>query len=200
MALEPLFAAPLAWLDNTDSMTLIEDALWRGHAQSIDLLQGEFAPARRAWPWATVAVAALSLLMLDWGFTQARIQTLEGQAQQLHAQSLQRFQALYPQQTRIVDLSAQLDALQKQGATPSATALARLVRLTEQVIGAGNSDVQRLDFRSGDGWKVQLTASSFNELDQLRERGQQSGMPLRIGNASKDGNRVSAVLMLEETL
>ena len=198
-AVEPLLAEPLQWLDAADSLMLIEAALWNSHGQSIDLLQGEFARTRRAWPWATLAVAATLLFMLDWGFKLARIQTLDGQAQQVYAQSLQRFQTLYPQQTRVVDLSAQLDAVQGQGASPSASALARLVRLTEQVIGGGDVDVQRIEFRAGDGWKVQLTTASFNELEQLRERGQQSGMPLRIGNASKDGNRVQAVLMLEES-
>ncbi|MBF6028154.1 type II secretory protein pull [Pseudomonas sp. P115] len=197
-ALEPLLAEPLQWLDETDSLALIEQALWNGHGQSIDLLQGEFARPRRAWPWASLVLAVALLFTLDWGFKLVRIQTLEGQAHQLYAQSLQRFQALYPQQTRVIDLSAQLDALHRQAAMPSATALARLVRLTEQVIGGGDVDVQRIDFRAGDGWKVQLTTASFNELEQLRERGQQNGMPVRIGNSSKDGNRVQAVLMLEE--
>lgn len=197
-ALEPLLTEPLQWLDDTESLALIEHALWNDNGQSINLLQGEFARPRRAWPWATLVLAAALLFTLDWGFKLMRIQTLEGQAQQLYAQSLQRFQALYPQQTRVIDLSAQLDALHRQAATPSATALARLVRLTEQVIGGGDVDVQRIDFRAGDGWKVQLTAASFNELEQLRERGRHNGMPVRIGNSSKDGNRVQAVLMLEE--
>ena len=74
------------------------------------------------------------------------------------------------------------------------------MRLTEQVIGGGDVDVQRIDFQAGDGWKVQLTTSSFNELERLRERGQQSGIPVRIGNASKNGNRVQAVLMWEQSL
>lgn len=196
-ALEPLLAEPLEWLDSSESLALIEQALWRGHGQSIDLLQGEFAKNRWAWPWSTVILACALLFTLDWGFKRVRIQTLEGQAQHLYAQSLERFQALYPQQTRVIDLSAQLDAVQRQGPEPSATALARLVSLTEQVIGGGDVDVQRIDFRAGDGWTVQLTAASFNELEQLRERGQQNGMPVRIGNSSKDGQRVQAVLMLE---
>ena len=199
-AIEPLLVEPLQWLGDTDSRMLIEAALWSGHGQSIDLLQGEFGRVRRAWPWVTLVLAATLLFMVDWGFKRVRIQTLEGQAQQLYAQSLQRFQALYPQQTRVVDLSAQLDALQRQGATASTTALAPLVRLTEQVIGGGDVDVQRIDFQAGDGWKVQLTTSSFNELERLRERGQQSGIPVRIGNASKNGNRVQAVLMWEQSL
>lgn len=198
-ALEPLLAEPVDWLDEPASLLLIEAALWGGRGDSIDMLQGEFGRARRAWPWSTVILAASLIFILDVSFKQARIHTLNEQARQLHEQSLQRFQALYPQQTRIVDLRAQLDAMQAQGANAPTTALARLVRLTEQVIGGGDIDVQRIDFRAGDGWKVQLTAASFNALEQLRERGQQSGMPVRIGSASKDGNRVQAVLMLEES-
>jgi len=151
-------------------------------------------------PWSSLAVAAALVLMVDWGFKAMRIQHLEGQAQQLYLQSVAQFQALYPEQTRIVDLAAQFKSLQGQGASPSSSALARLVSLAEDVIGGGDVDVQRIDFRSGDGWKIQLTAASFSELEQLRERGQQSGMPVLIGNASKDGNRVQAVLMLEESL
>jgi len=197
---EPMLGAPLQWLDEPASKAVIEQALWGRKSQPINLLQGEFRQGKRAWPWSTVAIAAGLLFMLSWGFKEVRIQYLEGQAQQLYGQSVQRFQALYPQQTRIVDLAAQLKALQGQGASHAPTPLSRLVSLTEQVIGGGDVDVQRLEFRAGDGWKVQLTANSFSELEQLRERGQQSGMPVRIGNASKDGSRVQAVLILEDSL
>jgi general secretion pathway protein L len=199
-AVEALLGEPLRWLDESASQAVIEHALWARKSPPIDLLQGEFRQGKRAWPWSIFAIAAGVLFMLDWGFKEVRIQYLEGQAQQLYRQSVERFQALYPQQTRIVDLAAQLKAIQGQGVSHASTPLSRLISLTEQVIGGGDVDVQRLEFRAGDGWKIQLTASSFSELEQLRERGQQSGMPVRIGNASKEGRRVQAVLMLEESL
>ena len=197
---EPLLTDPLEWLDETASQVLIEQVLWDGKGHSIELLQGEFGHTRQRWPWVTVAVAIGLMVTLDWGFKLVRIQALQQQSQQVYAQSAQRFQLLYPQQTRIIDLSAQLDAMQRQTASPATGAVARLVGLTEQVIGRGDVDVRRIEFRAGEGWKLQLTAASFNELEQLRERGRQSGMALRIGNATKDANRVQAVLMLEESL
>ena len=65
-------------------------------------------------------------------------------------------------------------------------------------IGASNVDVQRIEFRESDGWKVRLTANSFTELELLRERGRQQGLPVRLDSASKEGDRVQATLTLEQ--
>lgn len=167
-------------------------------AQSIDLLQGEFRQVQRRWPWGMMICAVLGVFALTWGFTQARSQFIEHVAQRLYAQSVQRFKALYPQQTRIVDLSAQLRAV--QGAKPgiAMTQMARLVNLAEQVLGGSSVEIQHIEFHAGEGWKVQLTARSFAELEQLRERGQQSALPIKLGSASKDRNGVQAVLTLLE--
>jgi general secretion pathway protein L len=70
--------------------------------------------------------------------------------------------------------------------------------MVEQVIGASNVEVQRIEFREGDGWKIQLTANSFAELELLRERGRQLGLPVRIDSASKDRDRVQATLTVEQ--
>lgn len=78
------------------------------------------------------------------------------------------------------------------------TRIANLVSLVEQVIGASNVEVQRIEFRVGDGWKIQLTANSFAELEQLRERGRQQGVPVRLDSASKQANRVQATLTVED--
>lgn len=197
-ALEPLLEAPLQWPDEEQSRGHIERALWGNPGQAIDLLQGEFRRVGYAWPWSTVVLAAALACVLDWGFTQLRIQYLEGQAQQLYAQSVARFQALYPQQARIVDLAAQLKAVQGQNLHEAKTPLVRLVSLAEQVIGGADVDVHRMEFRRGDGWKIQLTAHDLGALARLQEQGRQSGMPVRMGSASKEGNRVQAVLMLED--
>lgn len=196
-ALEPLLGEPWQCLDEAQSREVLEQALW-GQGQSINLLQGEFAPTRQPWPWSTAALAAAMMFMLGWGFMQMRIQYFETQAQQLYAQSVAHFQALYPEQARIVDLAAQFKALQGTRAQSPETPLARLVSLTEQVVGGGDVNVERIEFRRDEGWKIQLTTHGFSELEQLRERGQLSGMPVRVGNASKEGSRVHAVLMLED--
>lgn len=195
-ALNPCLPETICWLEDGH-------AALHGHAAArlpINLLHGEFRRDRRRFPWSTALVSAALLFTLGWGFMQARSGFFEDQAQRLYARSEQQFRALYPQQTRIVDLSAQLKALQKQTRVSAQdTQVARLLKLTEQVIGASSVEVQRIEYRLGDGWKLQLTASSFAELEQLRERGQSSGLPIRLGSASKIQNRVQALLTLENT-
>lgn len=197
-ALEPSLEAPLQWPDAVQNQAYIEAALWGGKGQPIDLLQGEFGRTRRPWPWSIAVLTAALAFVIDWGFMQVRIQYVEGQARSLHGQSVARFQALYPEQTRIVDLAAQLNAVQGQAPREPQTPLVRLVRLTDQVLGGADVEVHRMEFRRGEGWKIQLTAQGFSTLEQLQAQARQSGMPVRLGNANKEGNRVHAVLMLED--
>ncbi|MDD2058605.1 type II secretion system protein GspL [Pseudomonas sp. GD03860] len=165
---------------------------------AINLLQGEHRQAGQRWPWATTCLSGAVLFVLSWGFTEARSVHYEQEARQLYAQSVERFQALYPEQTRIVDLPAQLKAVQGSDAAEHTTQISRLVSVTDQVIGASSVEVQQIEFRAGEGWKIQLTASSFAQLEQLRERGQQSGLPIKLGSANKVQEQVQAVLTLEE--
>ncbi len=136
-------------------------------------------------------------MLLTWVFSEARIRFLDTEARRLYAQSEQQFRSLYPGQERIVDLAAQFQAMQSRRVHSQDTQVARLARLAEQVIGASNVEVQRIDFREGEGWKIQLTVNSFVELEQLRERGEQNGLPVTLDGASKQNNRVQAILTLE---
>lgn len=167
--------------------------------QPSNLLQGDFSQKPRRATWMTVLLSALLLFALSWGSIQARGSFYEAQAQRLYTISEQRFRNLYPQQTRIVDLSAQFQAMQKHNRTiPQDTQISRLSKLTEQVIGASGVEVQRIEYRLAEGWKLQLTTSSFEHLELLRERGKSSGFPIRLGTASKVQQRVEAVLTLED--
>ncbi len=194
--LRPRLPDSLCWM-GADRQRDIAALLIAGHSRALDLLQGEFRQVRARWPWGALAVSALALFVVSWGFTLARAHYLESAAAQLYEQSVQRFQSLYPEQTRIVDLAAQLKALQGQTDQPGSQ-MGRLVQLVEQVVGGSSVEVQRIEYRAGTGWTLLLTAGSFSELERLRERGQGSGLPIRLGSASKDRERVQAVLMLEE--
>lgn len=197
--LKPDLPEDIHWLDEGRDREGIDEWLLNAGGHPIDLLQGEFRRRRQPLPWRGVAVAASGLLLLTWAFSEARIRFLEGETHYLYAQDEQRFRSLYPEQTRVVDLAAQFQALQSRRGQSQDTQVARLVRLTEQVIGASNVEVQRIDFREDEGWKIQLTANSFVELEQLRERGQQTGLPVTLGSASKQNNRVQATLTLENS-
>lgn len=172
--------------------------LMDGDARAINLLHSEFASGTKPLPWRLGAVTILMLALLNWGASEMRIRFLDNQSRQLYSHSEQQFKALYPEQTRIVDLAAQLQALQRQSTQPQGGHIAGLVKRVEQVIGASHVEVQRIEFREGDGWKIQLTANSFAELELLRERGRQQGLPVRVDSASKESDRVQATLGMEQ--
>ncbi|WP_137804135.1 type II secretion system protein GspL [Pseudomonas sp. G(2018)] len=194
--IRPMLSLDRQWRDEREGD--VDQWLIDGHGQAINLLHGDFAKKRRPLPWRLGGVAILMLLLLNWGARETRIRYLESESRQLYSRSEQQFKALYPQQTRIVDLAAQLQALQGQRTQSQGGHITGLVKRVEQVIGASHVEVQRIEFREGDGWKIQLTANSFAELELLRERGRQQGLPVRVDNASKEGNRIQATLSMEQ--
>jgi general secretion pathway protein L len=188
----------IEWLDEREGEANIDQWLANRPARAINLLQGAFAGRRRRMPWRLGGCVLLSLALMGWAASETRIRFLTAQSQDLAARNEQQFKALYPDQTRIVDMAAQLEALQNRPAEPQHTRVAGLVKLIEEVIGASQVEVQHIEFRAGDGWRIQLTANSFAELEQLRERGRQQGQPLRIESASKAQERVRATLIVED--
>ncbi|MEG0859137.1 MAG: type II secretion system protein GspL [Pseudomonas sp.] len=193
--IKPILTLDSQWHDEREGD--VDQWLIDGHGQAINLLHGDFAQRRNPLPWRVGGLAILTLLLLSWGASETRIRFLENESRQLYSRSEQQFKALYPEQTRIVNLAAQLKTLQSQDTQPQGGHIADLVKRVEQVIGASHVEVQRIEFREGDGWKVQLTANSFSELELLRERGRQQGLPVRIDNASKERDRVQATLAME---
>lgn len=197
-SLRPALPLDIRWIDERHDAVDVDQCLTLRHSRAINLLQGAFAPRGKRLPWRLGGVALLVLLLLTWGASATRIHFFEGETRRLYGQNEQRFKVLYPDQSRIVDLATQLKVLQSQTAEPEKTRIAGLVNLVEQVIGASHVEVRRIEFRAGDGWKIQLTANSFAELEQLRERGRQQGVPVRLDSASKERDRVQATLVVED--
>ena len=196
--LTPSLPNDMQWLDERESPAVIDQCLTQRPTRAINLLQGAFAPRGKRLPWRAGGWALLMLALLTWGASETRIRFLDSEASRLAVQNELRFKTLYPEQSRIVDMAAQLKALQSQPVESQNTRIAGLVRLIEQVIGASPVEVQRIEFRAGEGWKIQLTASGFTELEQLRERGRQQGMPVRLDSANKAADRVHATLTVED--
>jgi general secretion pathway protein L len=188
----------IQWLSERESLAKMDQWLANRPAQAINLLQGAFAARRQRLPWRLSGCVLLILALMGWAASETRIRFLATESQHLAARNELQFKALYPDQARIVDMAAQLKALQRQPVEPQHTRVAGLVKLIEQVIGASHVEVQRIEFRPGEGWKIQLTANSFAELEQLRERGRQQGLPVRIDSASKALERVRATLIVED--
>ena len=196
--LKPALPVDAQWLDEHQAAQIIERSLMTRDRRAINLLQGDFVARGKRLPWRLAGLSLLAVLLLTWGASELRIGFLSSEARQLSEQNVQRFKALYPDQQRTVDVAAQLKVLQGQRAQSQNTRMADLVKLLEQVVGASHVEVRRIEYRAVDGWKIQLTANSFAELEQLRERGRQQGMPIRLDSASKQGDRVQATLTLED--
>lgn len=196
--LTPLLPKDMQWLDEREDPAVIDQCLTHRPTRAINLLQGAFAPRGKRLPWRAGGWVMVTLALLTWGASETRIRFIDSEARRLASQNELRFKALYPEQDRIVDMAAQLKALQSQPVESQDTRIAGLVRLVEQVIGASPVEVRRIEFRAGEGWKIQLTASGFAELEQLRERGRQQGIPIRLDSANKAADRVHATLTVED--
>ncbi|MDU9036377.1 type II secretion system protein GspL [Pseudomonas corrugata] len=197
--LKPSLSGDIHWLDEATDRPGIDEWLLSTEGHPINLLQGEFRRRRQRLPWRSSAMAVLGMFALTWAFDEARIGFLHNETRRLYAQGEQQFRSLYPGQDPSVDLAAQFQALQQRRGQNQVTQVGRLARLTEQVLGASHVEVQQIEYREHEGWKIQLTANSFIELEQLRERGQQNGLSITLGSASKQNNRVQATLTLEDS-
>lgn len=187
----------IRWRDErSDDCPGLSALLSASNRDSINLMQGEFRPTRQGWLWGPLLLAMMGVFLLSWGFSLARAQHLESLAGQLYEQSLQRFHSLYPDQTRVVDLSAQLKALQGNAAEERGP-MSALLQVAEQVVGGSGVQVQRAEFSATEGWTLSLNAGSFDALERLQERGVQSGLPVRLEGASKSRDGVKALLTLQ---
>ncbi|EUB84266.1 type II secretion system protein GspL [Pseudomonas sp. GM30] len=194
LALKSVLPEDMLWRDEPDEQAWLAE----GFRQAINLRHGEFAPRNSPLPWRTLSAVVLILLLLGAGASETRIRFLDGETRRLAQVNDQRFKTLYPQHAQIVGLTAQIEAIQSVPAQSRETRIAALVRLVEQVIGASQVEVRRIEYEQANGWKVQLTANSFAELERLRERGRQQGLTIRIDGASKMLDRVTATLTWED--
>lgn len=85
---------------------------WR-RAQSIDLLQGGYSQRDdldRLWrPWRLAAVLAVAAFLVGVGVNGVEALRLKREVAALQADNEARFRQIFPRETRIVDLQAQLD-------------------------------------------------------------------------------------------
>lgn len=142
-------------------------------AHSLNLLQGEYSQRQdyeRYWrPWVPVGVlaaAVIVLMLIGFGVDTWRLGR-EVQAQE--EANLERFRALFPAETRIVNLQVQLDQ-QMQALTGSGRdsgVFPLLETLTQAVTANEGLRVQNLQFRDG-ALFLALKASDLQVVERLR--------------------------------
>lgn len=166
--------------------------------RSINLLQGAYSQReslRRLWqPWRVAAVLAVVWLVvaaLDHGIEVIRLKHAVAAQQQAN---VQRYQQIFPGETRIVDLAAQAE--QQMARLKGGGAHGSFLPLLEQLSGALTAtpglQTQALQFRDG-ALFVSLTGTDLQQLESLRGWfAQHTGAQLDVqsANAGNDGVQI----------
>jgi general secretion pathway protein L len=169
---------------------------WKAE-QSINLLQGTHAQGRdvqRLWqPWKVVAaLAAVWVLLAGVGFA---IETwrLDRDLKAQDEANLARYQALFPNETRVVDLSAQLDqqvhALTAGGA---GTGVLGLLETVSQALAATPGlKITNLSYRDQSLF-LSLTGPNLDALESLRNwfTAGNRGAAIEVQTANQEGGAV----------
>ena len=182
-------------------MALVDPFVWLAQQPlRNNLAQGEFAVQSSGgqWQrWRPLLGLVGMWLVLQWGFNLAQAWHLQRQADEYAAASAALYKELFPQDSKLVNLRAQLDQ-HLQGSAGAGHN--RLLGLLAQVSGAmvgGQVQISQVDFSEVRGdLAMQVQAPGFAELERLRERLQESGLAVQLGSASREGAGVSARVVI----
>ena len=167
-----------------------------GRAAALNLAQGDFAVKAAGsglgrWKPALVVLALVLAVQLIFNLAQAW--SLERQAERYAQSSRALYSELFPEDRRIVNLRAQFDEhIGQRAGGPSG-----FMRLLDEVALAMTEGVavtvSQLDYNQARGdLALQVRASDFATLEQLRQRLGETAENVQLGSASRDGDAVSA--------
>lgn len=169
---------------------------------AINLLQGTYAQSQdlqRHWkPWRLAASLLLAWIVLAGLNYSLDTWHMSRELERLDAANVQRFQELFPDQTRVVDLGTQLDQ-QLRALTGSGAArgpLALLEPLAQTLTATPGLKLSGMQYREG-ALFLSLTATDLTVLETFRNRfAQQRAARLEVqsANAEAGGVQVRAKL------
>ncbi len=185
---------PVTLLPQPSALTALAANLRPEH--SINLLQGGYAQSRdieRLWkPWRVAAVLLLSWLVVGGaGYVMQNLK-LAAELRRQDDANIARFQQLFPDQTRVVDLSAQLDQLMRAtGAGGGASGpLALFDPLTQALAASPGLKLTGVQYREGSLF-LSMTASDLQVLEGLRNWfANQPGTALEVQSANAESGTV----------
>lgn len=191
-------------VEPVDEQHLVEDAhQWLvEQGAGVDLAQGAFALQQRGagWRrWRPLGAVLVLCLLLQWGFNLAQGWYLQREADAYAASSEALYRELFPQDSKLINLRAQLDQhlAQSGGADSALLGLLAEVASALSVDGAAQVQVNQLDYSALRGdLSLQLQAAGFAELEGLRERLEQAGLAVQMGSASREAQGVSARMVI----
>ncbi|MBF8721128.1 type II secretion system protein GspL [Pseudomonas guariconensis] len=176
----------------TRSVTCAFDTLRQGRMQAIDLLQGAYRRRRASVPWRALAVGVSIAFAMVCVADYLRAEWLLQRTAQLQADNRQAFQRWAPGQPVSADLASQIRALEYR--PHPATAIEGLASLGEQLVETGNLTVAQATLSPVEGWRMEVLAQGFEDLERLRQR-----VPaVLIDQARQDEQGVRATLTWKE--
>ena len=164
----------------------------------IDLLQGEYSQRQdwmRLWrPWRAAAALLLGAVLLGAALNGLSAWKLGQELQALETQNIARYQQVFPQETRIVDLASQLDQQAKRvngggGGQAMLSMVDALARAQQAVPGLS---LQTLQYRDG-ALFAGLTGSSLDLLEKLKAwfaESRAAALEVQSANAGADGVQI----------
>ena len=169
------------------------DTLLQGIAGAVDLRQGAQRLRRKGPAWQGVAsgvvLAALMVCLVDY----LRAEWLMQQTSRQHAENVRVLQRWAPEQPASADLASRIRLLEYT--PPQSTAVEQLALFSEQLVSAGNLVIERAETTAEQGWRVDVIAQGFDDLERLG--GRVAGMRMEHGRQMEQG--VRATLSWRET-
>ncbi|MFJ4065510.1 type II secretion system protein GspL [Pseudomonas sp. NPDC089996] len=142
--------------------------LVQGRATALDLRQGPYRRRGSALPWPSLAGGVLLALAMVCAADYLRVEWLSQRTAQLHAENVQAFLRWAPGQPVSSDLATQIRALEFR---PRArTTVEALASFTEQLVETGNIRVEQATSSPLEGWRMEVIAQGFDDLERLRQR------------------------------
>ncbi len=171
-----------------------------GRAAALNLAQGDFAiqaAGTGLGRWKPVMIVLALVLAVQLVFNLVQAWTLDSQAERYAEASRALYTELFPEDRRIVNLRAQFDEHIGQSAGASAEFM-RLLNEVALALGEGIPvSIGQLDYNQARGdLALQVRASDFAVLEQLRQRLGETGESVQLGSASRDGDAVSARVVI----
>lgn len=165
----------------------------------INLLQGEFEPARRReasqapWRWAAgLAVAGLALLLL---FAVAERWALSAKVTAQRQEMAELYRMAVPGATRVVDAEQQLRAALGAAAGNGGEALRLLATAAPVLAAAVGVQLDAFDYRAGQ-LELVVLAPDVARLDALRSQFQAAGLRAELSAATPGSRGVEGRVML----
>lgn len=171
-----------------------------GRTAALNLAQGDFAVQAAGsglGQWKPVALVLALVLVVQLVFNLVQAWTLESQAERYAEASRALYSELFPDDQRIVNLRAQFDAHIGQSSGVS-SGFMRLLNEVALALAEGIPvSIGQLDYNQARGdLALQVRASDFAALEQLRQRLGETGESVQLGSASRDGDAVSARVVI----